>query len=39
MLRVGDKFKGIITGETYVVKKFKDKMVVLEKHNKNPIIY
>ena len=33
MLEVGDKFKSILTGETYVVKKIKDKMVVLEKHN------
>jgi hypothetical protein len=32
--KVGDKFKNIITGATYVVKKIKDKMVVLEKHNK-----
>jgi hypothetical protein len=31
---VGDKFKSIITGATYVVKKIKDKMVVLERHNK-----
>jgi len=30
---VGDKFKSILTGATYVVKKIKDKMVVLEKHN------
>jgi hypothetical protein len=34
MPRVGDKFKSIITGATYVVKKIKDKMVVLERHNK-----
>ena len=34
MLRVGDKFRSIITGATYVVKKIKDKMVVLERHNK-----
>jgi hypothetical protein len=33
MVEVGDKFKSILTGETYVVKKIKDKMVVLEKHN------
>jgi hypothetical protein len=32
--RIGDKFKSIITGATYVVKKIKDKMVVLERHNK-----
>ena len=31
---VGDKFKSIITGATYVVKKIKGKMVVLERHNK-----
>jgi len=30
---VGDKFKSIITGATYVLKKIKDKMVVLERHN------
>ncbi len=34
MPRVGDKFKSIITGATYVVRKIKDKMVVLESHNK-----
>jgi hypothetical protein len=32
--KVGDKFKSIITGATYVVKKVEDKMVVLERHNK-----
>jgi hypothetical protein len=32
--RVGDKFKSIITGATYVLKRIKDKMVVLERHNK-----
>jgi hypothetical protein len=31
---VGDKFKSILTGATYVVKKIKDKVVVLERHNK-----
>jgi hypothetical protein len=31
---VGEKFKSIITGATYVLKKIKDKMVVLERHNK-----
>jgi hypothetical protein len=31
---VGDKFKSIITGATYMVKKIRDKMVVLEKHDK-----
>jgi len=31
---VGDKFKSIITGATYVVRKIKDRMVVLERHNK-----
>ena len=30
---VGNKFKSIITGATYVVKKIKDRMVVLERHN------
>ncbi len=30
---VGDKFKNIIAGATYLVKKFKDKMVVQEMHN------
>ena len=34
MPAVGDKFKSIITGATYVVKTVKDKMVVLERHNK-----
>jgi hypothetical protein len=34
MPRVGDKFKSIITGVTYVVKKIRDKMVVLERLNK-----
>ncbi len=32
--KVGDKFKSIITGATYVVKKIRNKMVVLERHNK-----
>ena len=31
---VGNKFKSIITGATYAVKKIKDRMVVLERHNK-----
>jgi hypothetical protein len=31
---VGDKFKSIVTGVTYVLKKIKDKMAVLERHNK-----
>ena len=31
---VGDKFKSILTGASYVVRKIKDKMVVLERHNK-----
>ena len=31
---VGDKLRSIITGATYVVKKIKDRMVVLERHNK-----
>jgi hypothetical protein len=34
MPKVGDKFKSILTGATYVVRKIKDKMVVMEKHNK-----
>jgi hypothetical protein len=33
-LGAGDKFKSIITGATYVVKKIKDKMVVLERLDK-----
>jgi len=35
MPAVGDKFKSIIAGSTYVVKTIKDKMVVLERHNKS----
>jgi len=31
---IGDKLKSLITGATYVVKKIKDKMVVLERNNK-----
>lgn len=34
MARVGDKFKSILTGATYVVKKITDRVVVLERHNK-----
>jgi hypothetical protein len=34
MLALRGKFKGIIAGSTYVVKKIKDKIVVLERHNK-----
>jgi hypothetical protein len=34
MPAVGNKFKSIIAGATYVVKKIKDKMVVQEVHNK-----
>jgi c-di-GMP-binding flagellar brake protein YcgR len=37
MLAVGDKFKSIIAGTTYAVKKIKDKMVVLETHNKKSL--
>jgi c-di-GMP-binding flagellar brake protein YcgR len=33
MPKVGDKFKGLITGETYVVKKIESKMVLLEEQN------
>jgi len=33
-LGVGDKFKSIITGATYVLKKIKDKMMVLERIDK-----
>ena len=36
---VGDKFKSIITGATYVVRKIKDKMVVLERHNKKSQLF
>ena len=34
MLEMGDRFKSILTGATYVVEKIKDKMVVLERENK-----
>jgi hypothetical protein len=34
LTRVGDKFKSIITAATDVVKKIKDKMVILERYNK-----
>ena len=37
MPAVGDKFKSIIAGATYVVKKIKDKMAVLERHNKKSL--
>jgi len=33
MATVGDRFKSILTEVTYVVKRIKDKMVVLETHN------
>ncbi|MGZ3748818.1 MAG: PilZ domain-containing protein [Pseudobdellovibrionaceae bacterium] len=33
MSEVGDKFKGLITGATYVVKKIEGKMVLLEEEN------
>jgi hypothetical protein len=33
MPRVGDKFKGLITGATYVVKKIEGKMALLEEQN------
>ena len=33
MPRVGDKFKGLITGATYVVKKIEGEMVLLEEEN------
>lgn len=33
MHEVGDKFKGLITGATYVVKKIKGEMVLLEEEN------
>jgi Tfp pilus assembly protein PilZ len=33
MPRVGDKFKSILTGATYVVRRIKDKMVILERLN------
>ena len=36
--KVGDKFKSIITGATYVVKTIKDKMVVLERHDKKSLL-
>jgi hypothetical protein len=34
MPEVGDKFKSLITGATYLVKKIVGKMVVLERRNK-----
>jgi hypothetical protein len=37
MPAVGDKFKSIIAGATYVVKKIRDKMVVLERHNEKSL--
>jgi hypothetical protein len=37
MPALGDKFKSIIAGSTYMVRIIKDKMVVLESHNKNLI--
>ncbi len=37
MSAVGDKFKRIIAGATYAVNKIKDKMVVLERHNKKSL--
>jgi hypothetical protein len=35
---VGDKFKSIITGATYVITKIVDKMVVLQKSNKKSLV-
>ncbi len=37
MPAVGDKFKSIIAGATHLVKKIKDKMVVLERHHKKSL--
>jgi c-di-GMP-binding flagellar brake protein YcgR len=37
MPAVGDKLKSIIVGATYVVKTIRDKMVVLERHNKKSL--
>ncbi len=34
MPEVGDRYKSILTGGTYVVEKIKDRMVVLERHDK-----
>jgi len=39
MPEVGDRFKSILTGVTYVVEKIKDKMVVLESHNKKSQVF
>jgi len=37
MPAVGDKFKSIIAGATYVAKKIRDKMIVLERHNEKSL--
>ena len=37
MPAAGDKFKSIIARATYVVKKIRDKMVVLERHNEKSL--
>jgi c-di-GMP-binding flagellar brake protein YcgR len=37
MPEVGDKFKSIIAGATYVVKKIGDKMVILERHKEKSL--
>jgi hypothetical protein len=39
MPKVGDKFKSIISEATYVVKKIKDKMVVLERFDKKSQLF
>jgi len=39
MAKVGDRFKSILTGATYVVKRIKDKVVVLERHNKKGQVF
>jgi hypothetical protein len=39
MAKVGDGFKSILTGATYVVRRIKDKVVVLERHNKKGQVF
>jgi len=39
MAKVGDRFNSILTGATYVVKIIKDKVVVLERHNKKGQVF
>ena len=39
MAKVGDRFKSILTGATYVVKRIKEKVVILEGHNKKGQVF